>query len=97
MDSRTLSGPEGHPFHALLVPLPIGAFVSSFPVETRVIPFIKAALNKLGPRINAFKALEHRAGVAGYIRLDPISVRQEVKAILSRRQEDGKPAAPSPR
>ena len=24
-----LAGPEGHPFHPLLVPLPIGAFVSS--------------------------------------------------------------------
>jgi hypothetical protein len=32
-----LSGPEGHPFHPLLVPLPIGAFVSSliFDILTR--------------------------------------------------------------
>jgi uncharacterized membrane protein len=32
-----LAGPEGHPFHPLLVPLPIGAFVSSliFDILTR--------------------------------------------------------------
>jgi uncharacterized membrane protein len=32
-----LAGPEGHPFHAVLVPLPIGAFVSSliFDILTR--------------------------------------------------------------
>jgi uncharacterized membrane protein len=32
-----LAGPEGHPFHPLLVPLPIGAFISSliFDILTR--------------------------------------------------------------
>ncbi len=29
MNRSVLAGPEGHPFHPLLVPLPIGAFVSS--------------------------------------------------------------------
>ena len=29
MNRSLLAGPEGHPFHPLLVPLPIGAFVSS--------------------------------------------------------------------
>jgi len=37
MNRFLLSGPEGHPFHPLLVPLPIGAFVSSliFDILTR--------------------------------------------------------------
>ena len=37
MNRSVLAGPEGHPFHALLVPLPIGAFVSSliFDILTR--------------------------------------------------------------
>ncbi|MDQ1599624.1 MAG: putative rane protein [Actinomycetota bacterium] len=29
MRSSAVSGPEGHPLHPFLVPLPIGAFVSS--------------------------------------------------------------------
>jgi len=37
MNRFLLTGPEGHPFHPLLVPLPIGAFVSSliFDILTR--------------------------------------------------------------
>jgi uncharacterized membrane protein len=37
VNRSVLAGPEGHPFHPLLVPLPIGAFVSSliFDVLTR--------------------------------------------------------------
>jgi Predicted membrane protein (DUF2231) len=37
MNRFLLSGPEGHPFHPLVVPLPIGAFVSSliFDILTR--------------------------------------------------------------
>ena len=37
MNRSVLAGPEGHPFHPLLVPLPIGAFVSSliFDILTR--------------------------------------------------------------
>ena len=37
MNRSLLAGPEGHPFHPLLVPLPIGAFVSSliFDILTR--------------------------------------------------------------
>ncbi len=37
MNRCLLAGPEGHPFHPLLVPLPIGAFVSSliFDILTR--------------------------------------------------------------
>ena len=37
MKRSVLAGPEGHPFHALLVPLPVGAFVCSliFDVLTR--------------------------------------------------------------
>ena len=37
MKRWVLAGPEGHPFHALVVPLPVGAFVSSliFDVLTR--------------------------------------------------------------
>ena len=37
MNRPLLAGPDGHPFHPLLVPLPIGAFVSSliFDILTR--------------------------------------------------------------
>lgn len=37
MNRSLLAGPEGHPFHPLLVPLPIGAFISSliFDILTR--------------------------------------------------------------
>ena len=37
MNRSLLAGPEGHPFHPLVVPLPIGAFVSSliFDILTR--------------------------------------------------------------
>jgi uncharacterized membrane protein len=37
VNRSVLTGPEGHPFHPLLVPLPIGAFVSSliFDILTR--------------------------------------------------------------
>ena len=37
VNRSVLAGPEGHPFHPLLVPLPIGAFVSSliFDILTR--------------------------------------------------------------
>ena len=37
MKRSLLAGPEGHPFHPLLVPLPIGAFASSliFDILTR--------------------------------------------------------------
>src|SRR6266700_7541269 len=37
VNRSVLAGPEGHPFHPLLVPLPVGAFVSSliFDILTR--------------------------------------------------------------
>jgi uncharacterized membrane protein len=37
MKAALLAGPEGHPFHAIVVPLPVGAFVSSlvFDILTR--------------------------------------------------------------
>ena len=37
VNRSVLAGPDGHPFHPLLVPLPIGAFVSSliFDILTR--------------------------------------------------------------
>jgi uncharacterized membrane protein len=40
MKLSALSGPAGHPFHALVAPLPIGAFVSSliFDIYTRTRP-----------------------------------------------------------
>src|SRR5436190_4509404 len=40
MRLRALGGPEGHPIHPFVVPLPIGAFVSSliFDILTRTRP-----------------------------------------------------------
>jgi hypothetical protein len=53
---------------------------------------VNAALSELGPKINAFKTLQYRAGVAGNTRLDAIEVRQEIKAQLTQHRADGNAA-----
>jgi uncharacterized membrane protein len=67
-----LAGPDGHPFHPLLVPLPIGAFVSSliFDILTRTRaggPAVSGRRRVLAHR----HRLDRRAGGRGTRSLGP--------------------------
>ena len=84
MNRSWLAGPEGHPFHPLLVPVPIGAFLSSliFDILTRTrahgLPYlVDGAYWLIG--IGLIGAL--LAAVAGAVDLRAIPRRTPASAI----------------